>query len=113
MGPDAAEAALSFIVTGLDDAVDIEPFCVPPGHILMGCPALSVKELKKAGKFAYKFPEGWEVGTFRGQYKGKEKTLKGNFELYFSSFKPKVAVKLVAEEYGSDKIWVVFKAKKP
>ena len=67
--------------------------------------------LKKAGKFAYKFAEGWDTSTLRGAYAGRNPELKGNYDLYFQSFSRKVFVQLLQEEYGLDKTWVVFKAK--
>jgi hypothetical protein len=96
----------------IDDRAGIEPFLTPNGFASTSeCPELTVKSLKKAGKFAYKFAEGWDTATFRGAYAGKNPELKGNYDLYFQSFKRKVSVQLLQEEYGLDKTWVVFKAK--
>ena len=89
----AEELAANLLVPGgnddsVDDCADIEPFSVPDGSVLAtDCPELSVRELKKAGKFAYKFPEGWDTATFRGAYKGRDQSLKGSYDLYFQSFK--------------------------
>ena len=95
----------------VDDCADIEPFSVPGGSVLVtDCPELSVREPKKAGKFTYKFPEGWDTATFRGAYKGRDQSLKGSYDLYFQSFKRKVSVQLLAEDYGLAQCWVVFKA---
>ena len=48
----------------VDDCADIEPFCVPDGFVwIADCPELSARSLKKAGKFAYKFPEGWDTSV--------------------------------------------------
>jgi hypothetical protein len=115
----AEELAANLLVPGgnddsVDDCADIEPFSVPGGSVLVtDCPELSVRDFKKTGEFAYKFPKGWNTATFRGAYKGRDQSLKGSYDLYFQmfqSFKRKVSVQLLAEEYGLGKCWVMFKA---
>ena len=52
---------------------------------------MATSTLKKAGKFAFKFPDGWETGTFRSIYKATGKPIDaerlGKVCLYFKSFK--------------------------
>ena len=95
---------------GVDDSADIEPFVVPPQHrSALECPIMQAKELKKAGKFAFKFPEGWETATFRGSYRGKNSEFVGGFDFYLQGCKRKISMKLEQTEYGLSKSWVVFK----
>ena len=94
----------------VDDTADVGPFQVPTNHTsTLLCPVIDHKELKKAGKFAFKFPEGWETATFRGPYKGRDVAFKGSFDFYFQAFKRKISMHLDADQYGVSKSWVVYK----
>ena len=109
--------AAAVLVPANDDAntdvrADINAFVIPENCALVElCPEIKTKELKKTGKFAYKFAEGWDTATFRGPYKGRDANLKGGFDLYFQAFKRKVTVKLLQSEYGVEKTWIAFKTK--
>jgi hypothetical protein len=97
----------------VDETADIETFNIPAKHHVMPPPpSTRPKDLKKAGKFAYKFPEGWEVGTFRDSYKGKDPNFKGQYDIYFAAFRRKGTVTLRPIDYGLGKTWVCFKPRK-
>ena len=74
---------------------------------------MATSTLKKAGKFAFKFPDGWETGTFRSIYKATGKPIDaerlGKVCLYFKSFKQCLYVHLDASEYGCNNMWCTFK----
>ena len=48
---------------------------------------------------------GWDVGTFKKNYKGKSKSYAGTSQLYFNSFKKDYYAVLKPAEYGADKRW--------
>ena len=94
----------------VDDLAGVEPFVVPSQHVLVSdCPATEAKALKTAGKFALKFPEGWETATFRGQYKGRKPEFKGGFDFYLQGCKRKITMMLDDSKYGLGGSWVAFK----
>lgn len=90
-----------------DVYADLPNFVAPKDHLIITeVPTMTPAALKKAGKFAYKFPEGWELGTFSKFYKGKDPKYRGHVSLYFRAFKRHIYVELLPHEYGYDQMWV-------
>jgi hypothetical protein len=93
---------------------DVGCFLVPPNHLLQEAPVdMAASTLKKAGRFAFKFPEGWETGTFKSVYKASGKAIDaerlGKTCLYFKAFKRYMYVELKESEYGCNNMWCTFK----
>ena len=111
---EAAPATTSAAEEGSVEYADVGCFSMPPNHLLQEAPMdMDAKTLQKAGKFAFKFPEGWETGTFKSVYKATGKAIDterlGKTCLYFKAFKRYMYVDLKLSEYGCNNMWCTFK----
>jgi hypothetical protein len=98
-----------------EDSGATTPICTPfklPGYAVSVGSLSKVDEKELKGqKIAYRFEDGWDVGTFRKKYKGKSAQYKGTYLVYFDSFKKNYYPKLELGEYGPTQSWCVVEKK--